>query len=407
MSNQKKVIVTGSKGFVPSSWSRTLEGNLACAGYNTGNLVFQYGLDKMIDSSRINLNQGERLRFNDINQDEYDYIIMPAANHLRPDADWTGFNSFLSKLTKPLIVVGLGAQAPAGATLNETLEQLRGNDSILEFARLIAEKSIYVGFRGEYSAEIGKHLGISNGRIIGCPSLFISERLDLGLALQSCLDNIIKIAANGTPTNSFTCLPESPYSFVGNASKSAVETELIRLALAHRGISIQQSGGQESINYYCGRHGDIGDERLEWLRRFVYPEIDYAKLLSFFENQSVVFFSAYEWSLFMETQSFSIGHRFHGNMLTIGTGRPGIVISHDERTSELSNGLQIPRISQKSFMEATKSANPLLDMISRVEFDSTNFQKTRALLAAEWMRLSNITGVKISDYIGKIAGEVK
>jgi polysaccharide pyruvyl transferase WcaK-like protein len=108
----------------------------------------------------------------------------------------------------------------------------------------------------------------------------------------------------------------------------------------------------------------------------------------------------------METQLFSIGHRFHGNMLTTGTNRPGIVILHDERTSELSNGLQIPRISQKNFMEASKSANPLLEMLSQVEFDSTQFQKTRKLLAAEWVKLSNVTGVKISDYVGKIAGDV-
>jgi hypothetical protein len=409
MSSQKKVVVMGSRGFLRSSWSQTLEDNLACTGENTGNLVFQYGLNKIIDSQKINISHhpgGEYVEFSDINQDDCDYFVMPAANHLRPDADWTGFNWFLRQLTKPLIVVGLGAQAPAKATLNETLEQLRGNDSILEFARLIDEKSIYVGFRGEYSAEVGKHLGITNGGIIGCPSLFISKRLDQGNVLQHCLDNIIENTKNGNPINSFTYLPESPYSFIGNASKSAVETELIKLVLAHRGFLIQQSGGPESINYYCGRHGDIIDEQLERLRRCTYPGIDYSELLSFFKRQSVVFFSAYEWAAFMETQLFSIGHRFHGNMLTTGTNRPGIVILHDERTSELSNGLQIPRISQKNFMEASKSANPLLEMLSQVEFDSTQFQKTRKLLAAEWVKLSNVTGVKISDYVGKIAGDV-
>jgi hypothetical protein len=111
--------------------------------------------------------------------------------------------------------------------------------------------------------------------------------------------------------------------------------------------------------------------KLEWLRQSAYPDIDYSELLSLSERQSIIFFSAYEWPVFAETQVLSVGHRFHGNMLTTGTNRLGIVISHDERTGELPNGLQIPR-----------------------------------LLAAEWVRLSNMTGVKISDCIGKIAGDV-
>lgn len=399
----KRVIICGGKGFVRNSWSKTLSENLRYSGANIGNLVFQYGLDRIIEANKINIGLGEETDFDRVNQNEIDYIIMPAANHLRMDAAWDDFNNFIRKFKKPLIVLGLGAQAPTGISVDDCVNQLKQNASVVEFARLLDEKSIFVGYRGEFSHQVGMGLGISSGMVIGCPSLFISQEEDLGGILYNAIRSATAYSLEENDQLDFVYLPESPYSYYSSKGKSTVEATLLQLAHKHNASTIQQSGGEQSLLYFIGKHCEINEDHIDWLRKHSHPGLDHEELKKYFVKHGQVFFSAHEWREFMKTRLFSIGHRFHGNMLTIGSNKPGVVVYHDERTSELAQGLEVPRISQSKLLQVAAEANTVHRLLESIEFDPVAFNTKRRQLATSWTQLSNETGIGIASKLTRLA----
>ncbi|MEI8249948.1 MAG: polysaccharide pyruvyl transferase family protein [Synechococcus sp. ELA057] len=398
------VLIGGTKGFVPSSWRNSVAQNILRSGDNTGNLVFQYAINHILKANKLFIAQGERFKFADIRQGRIDYYLMPAANHLRLDADWTDFNSFLRKIEVPIIVVGLGAQSQLQMTASECASSLRSNKSVVDFVELLEEKAIYIGYRGDFSMEVGSSLGLSKGEVIGCPSLMINENPALGQNLRDQIDALAALAID-TPNgfSSFLCLPESPYSFEAGSEQAMIQRILVSYAMQNNGFLLQQSGGCDAINYFTGNFGEIGHEKLAWMHDRYQVQADLQATKEFFADHGLIFFSAYEWIDAMNDMLFSLGSRFHGNMLSIASARPGVVIYHDARTSELAECMEVPRISRHDFIQAFNADNPMREFFSSVRFDADNFDKSRRSLAAKWVDISSSTGISIADHVVDIA----
>lgn len=96
---------------------------------------------------------------------EYDYVFLRGSNYLHPAMDWENAPAILEKLRIPIIAFGIGAQAPSKGTLVL-------NEATRRVLSIIAERSVSLGVRGAYTADVLWSQGIRNARIIGCPTVF-------------------------------------------------------------------------------------------------------------------------------------------------------------------------------------------------------------------------------------------
>jgi hypothetical protein len=147
---------------------------------------------------------------------------------------------------------------------------------------------------------------------------------------------------------------------------------LLQQCIETENYYIQQSGGEDQFKHASGRYDPQKSAYHQKILDELTPNIDYEKLKLFFSKRGIVFFSALDWMEFSKRLDFSIGFRFHGAMASLGAGIPGIVISHDSRTSELTKFMGIPNIELKEGM-GTK----IDDILSRINFDSELFDIER------------------------------
>lgn len=75
-----------------------------------------------------------------------------------------------------------------------------------------------------------------------------------------------------------------------------------------------------------------------------------------------MFYTRKDWSKFLADRkvSFSIGSRFHGNMMAFSNGIFALGISHDVRTNELIEAMKLPYITYQELLQ--NSMDEIKDM---------------------------------------------
>lgn len=396
----KKIAILGTSGYVVNPLGRSIAANLEIAGANTGNLVFQYATRAMMgDTAEVyNIAHGEDSvwRGNHSLLDSVDLVVMPAANHLRQDADWDALNRWIETIKKPFIVLGLGAQADKAGDVQSTVEALRRNASVVRMCSLLAEKSVFVGVRGEFSRDVALALGVGQAEVTGCPSFLASRRVNQGVELQRLLD---RLRANPAPTR-VSMVAEAPYNLFKSPEKLQLEQSLFRFLRQVHGTYIQQSGGEEAVLAAMGQVPDAMRNQVEWQLAQMAPDLTVQEAIDYLRVHGKVFFSALDWIEYQRKFDLCIGHRFHGNMAAIAADRLGVVISHDSRTSELVQVMQLPRIASTVFDAKTPS---IAEVLESIKFDARNFDRQRARMAARWIQVFGAVGVPLDNYMHQIA----
>jgi len=291
----KKVAILGSSGYVVNQQGRSLEEALEIAGGNTGNFIFQYATRKMIgDTADVyNIALGEDSYWSNTRNvlESVDLVVVPTANHLRLDADWDAFNQWLAGINKPFVVLGLGAQAAKEDDPIVTIAALKTNPSVVRMCEILAEKSIFVGVRGEFSSRVAEGLGITSAEITGCPSLMLSEASDLGKRLQQVLDRSRSTASQAH----IAMVAEAPFNIYKNPEKLKTEQALFRFLRRVYGTYIQQSGGDVAIYAATGQTPEHLKERILWQLDKMAPDVPVEELLDYLRDRGKVFFSAPDW----------------------------------------------------------------------------------------------------------------
>ena len=232
----------------------------------------------------------------------------------------------LKRLRIPIIAFGIGAQAPATGKL----QLPRPAREVLD---CIAERSVSLGVRGTYTADVLWECGIRNARIIGCPTLFRNNNPGLRIDLPP----LERVGSVG-----YTLRREVGHDYAQDVARYLELQRNTILDLSRRfKLHVMAQGEVEEKKVLWGdrgmREGAIEQLRSQnWLRGEGDPmealyrdRLFYADLVAEFEA-------------FVRHKDLVLGYRLHGNLLALANGIPSIYFTYDTRTVEFCETFQIP-----------------------------------------------------------------
>ena len=322
-----RVLFVGAPFEVVSRESRSLVQCFEATGRNTGNLLIGYGLFTQLRYDKL-----ESYRYAmtpEYVEENFDQVVIAAANFLFPGFDFTPVSSFLDKIKLPVFMVGLGAQLPSSQS-----ELANIPEGTWRLVQIASERSHSIGVRGEFTAEQLRKHGISNIQVTGCPSLYTGLKPEIRIRRPDALE---KVTVNGSRN-------VVAHSHDKEAATN-VEQQLFRLAASNKFPYVLQNE-QPEMQIASGEGPDTHEPALKSLARFL--NIDVATLIEFYQQCGRVFFSVQEWFDWIKNYDFSIGTRFHGNIAALLNGVPAVILTHDSRTRELCDFAAIPSVDVSS-----------------------------------------------------------
>jgi hypothetical protein len=360
----KKVGVVGTYGHVKNFPFMSTDALLNKVGQNTGNLLFQYAVCNSIDEDIIVIGENEDLGW-DIEKikEQCRILVIPSANFIRENFDFSGFVDFLEATGLPLVFIGLGAQAK-----DYSQTQFEYHPSIYKLFDLLKNRCELTGLRGEFTQKILARHGVDTTIITGCPTNFLNKDVDLPKILESKWNQGIY---------SFISTGDEPWP--KDQAKKDAERQMISWVNKRNGIYVQQSVAP--FIKYMRRNNSYQTEEVpshheESLKKSLAPEMSNEEFRAFVATKVRVFYSVEQWLEDASRFDFSIGLRLHGNMVAWQSGTPAIWIYHDARTRELAETMALPHISHQEFL----NMESLEELRSHVDFSFEKYQQVRALL---------------------------
>lgn len=263
--------------------------------------------------------------------ENFDLIAIPAANFIFRGFDFGMFASFIERTRLPCLMVGLGAQAPSARSAD-----LEVPEGTRRFLKVVSERARRIGVRGAFSAEVCAALGVNNVQITGCPSLYRTRRPTASIAQRPWSEDF-RLSFNGSHT------------VVGHASDpeaaKRVERQILDEAVTRDAPYVLQNETPE-IAIVDGGQNERGvyEEALAPVLRRFGSSLDPAAYYDFLRKNGRAFFDLESWDAFIRERDFSIGSRFHGNVIALTNGVPALVLVHDSRTTEMCEFARIPHL---------------------------------------------------------------
>lgn len=310
-------------------------------GQNTGNLLFTNAVWNQIAGPK------ERINFTfdpDKLNETLDTLVIPAANWLSPQVDFSDLADLVEKLTIPVVLIGLGAQ---DASYSGRIDIPEGT---VRFVRAVGLRSASISVRGDYTRQILNGLGITNVTVTGCPSLyhdfrsFVPPPKNLNVRFDRGLIHATRYSASYAPF----------------ARTKSLQRELFRMAYKN-GMDMLIQSEPEEMRLLTGLDLENGfDERLKGLMLEIYGETDWDTLVDYVQSHGRLFFDVSEWSTALDSYDYVLGTRLHGTIMALNSGVPAVLVHHDSRTRELAEFAAIPSVSVESARLDAKSVTKLL-----------------------------------------------
>ena len=257
---------------------------------------------------------------------EFDYVFLRGSNYLHPYMDWENAPAVLARLKLPILAFGIGAQAPARGPL-----QL--SEATKQVVRLIAERSVSIGVRGAYTADVLWSLGLRETRIVGCPTVFRNNDPNLRIDL-SPLSEVHRVA--------YTLRREVGDDYAQDVAHYLATQRDTILQLAQRfDLAVLAQGELEEKKILWG-HQAQRDDAIADLRGsgWLQGEADPMEAL----YRSRLFYSdvVADFERLLRSKDLVLGFRLHGNLMGLANGVPAIYFTYDSRTVEFAETLRIP-----------------------------------------------------------------
>lgn len=299
------------------------------AGGNTGNLVFTESVKKQVQYEKeIWLNPTA------LKGVENPAVIIPSANFIRvSDTEMvSNLIRFLENTDCPVTAVGLGAQAAEGVSPAGLVKQL--TETHIRAFKMLSERAVSIGVRGEYTAQCLNQMGIHNVQIIGCPSFYFrrgsqSHRLKI--------PSLRKVQMTLTP---------------GDAKEALILKQGMK---ADAFWVMQMMSENPELALECKVWNSDVEAQVRAMRENCFKSLSLTEqdLWDYMRRKCRMFFDMASWEQFYDTEdvTFAFGSRFHGNMAAFRSGVTTLWIVHDTRTRELVETLHLPYIDYVSLAE--------------------------------------------------------
>ncbi|MGQ3674878.1 polysaccharide pyruvyl transferase family protein [Xanthobacter sp. TB0139] len=300
--------------------------NFSIIGGNTGNCAFISGIAAIIDLD-----------------------VLPRGYIHASNGELADYSTFV---TSDLIWIRQGVEAPD--TIKTLLDRhsdkkivaisvgLHSKEYRSDFAlspdmkytlERIADRST-IAVRGNYTAEILSKYGIRNIEVIGCPSVYQYPLYQK--SFHTILDRSMAAEESGRYTANFRTFYEA--------------------------LSAQEI---ETLRYFADNFQGFAEQtHLRFSEMKPFSEPDYDRIRAWISENEKVMFSLSEWVDYCSHYDFSMGSRFHGNVIAFLAGIRSLVIVCDTRTRELAEFFSFPFIEEDEFQ-----ANlPVSSYIDRADF---------------------------------------
>lgn len=289
---------------------------------NTGNLIYQASVFKMLDTGDVQIDTLKTSRPTDftpreaarINRD-YDMFVIPLANAFRASfaPELARITRLIKMLKIPCVVVGVGLQAPVDAAPGASYPF---DKTVRQFVKAVLKKSAMLGLRGDITGDYLTHLGFRQGEdftVIGCPSMFMH-----GSALPM--------------REKLPLTPESPVCINVRKGSPKAYAQFIK-----------------NCCHQLPNHTIIPQNLVD-LKRLYYGKAElapkhYAASQEMYDSGRVrMFCSVQAWTDYIAQTQFCFGRRIHGNIAGILAGTPSFIFAPDSRIIELARYHAIPHM---------------------------------------------------------------
>lgn len=305
---------------------QSIDERLAKTGGNTGNQVIAYGLLKSLSYEDVCWDYGIGPRRVD---EEYDLILIAAANFLFPGFDFGGMASFIEQTKLPVAVAGLGAQS------NDYSPAIPLKPGTERLIKVLSERARSIGVRGPFTAEVLNHFGVHNVEVLGCPSFYM--RGAAGFVVERSLATHPRVAIN-------LSRDVVKHSFDASQASRLLESA-IDYGIATGADFVSQTETLE-MAIEVTPPGDERDAMIVRLRAALFGQGEgHEGFEAWAAGHLRTFWSVDDWCAAMRGYGLVFGQRFHGNMIALASGTPAVWIHHDSRTEEMCRLLGLPAIS--------------------------------------------------------------
>lgn len=364
----KRVAIVSINPVIQDHRSKTFEAFYESFGRNTGNYMFTQAMFRQIgdDIKRIEFAYNPAV----VNEN-YDHVVIPAANWLNANGNWDWFTEIIEKTEIPVTVIGIGLQADT-----QELDRVKVSDSCLRFAKMAASKSANISTRGDFTTRWMASVGIKNAVTTGCPSLYMK--------------------LNGTE-------PTSPPQGIaiqstryGATEKFNLSEDINRLLFRLAGSSsidmIYQSEIEETemITYGNAVESMAGTPKEEILRN-LYGFNKSSQLFYYIGKHGKIFFDVDEWATFLKSKSGLVGTRLHGSIIALNSDVPAVLIPHDSRTSEVVDFAKIP-VADAAALSQSTSLEELTQIVLDADLDT--YRSTRSKNSLTYKQFLTSCGLK-------------
>lgn len=344
----------------------TIEQKLARTGGNTGNQLIARGLIHPLVYSKLEWDHTKGPKYVD---DNFDVIVIAAANFLFAGFDFSGMADFISRTRLPVVMVGLGAQS------NDYSPKIYLKAGTERLIRIVSERTNKIGVRGTFTCDVLSHLGITNTQIVGCPSYYM-HGTSMPLTKNYTLPATPNLAINGSRD-------VLKHAFDRDKMRSVIDN-LIAEAIRYDGIFIAQTELEEMILAELPDAPEATNALNRFSTFFANSFIDSTELRHWAKRQTRVFWSVDAWIERMKTIDLVVGTRFHGAMAALIVGKPAFVLCHDTRTSEMSDFLGLPH---ENIM--TINRIDIKEIYSRIDIQAVNGRRSELLEAYKVFLVDN------------------
>ncbi len=305
--------------------------------HNIGDSIVYDSTLKLLDYDYVEPIDPNNLSDEDIDRlnSEFSYGVIRGSNYLHAGMEWGNLAELLTRLTVPVVVPGVGTQAP-----HDTRPQMTA--STIEIIHLLADRCRSLGVRGDISAECLWRLGIKNVRIVGCPSMFRQGRPDW--QVDDARLERIKTARLSDLRLAFTLRREIGPDYVADVAKY-IRTQKNLVMIANAKVNLMLfAQGELFEKFFFLKRPDLYEPLFE--------ELFYS---GWAKDRNDSIFTIYQEKLFFSTDvptfieqlnkaDIATGFRVHGVLPSLALGIPGVLVDYDSRTRELIETFGIPSI---------------------------------------------------------------